>query len=220
MFTGLIEDTGSVAAITTGSAGQRVLVDTGLDLADTKLGDSIAVDGVCLTAVKLERVGNRWRVSFDVGPETLKVTAFRDTLRVGRQVHLERAVRVGDRLGGHIVSGHVDAVGQLRARRPIGDALFLLFAAPPAVHELCIDKGSIAIDGVSLTINGVDDDGFDVCLIPHTLGATHLVDLKPGDAVNLENDVVGKYVRRLLAPHGRRGGVDEALLQRSGFLSR
>lgn len=220
MFTGLIEDTGTVTGITPGGGGQRVVVETALDLADTKPGDSIAVDGVCLTAVSLDRVGSRWRVAFDVGPETLKVTAFRDTLRSGRRVHLERAVKVGDRLGGHIVSGHVDAVGHLRARRPIGDALFLLFSAPPAVHELCIDKGSIAIDGVSLTINGVDDDGFDVCLIPHTLGVTHLLDLKPGDVVNLESDVVGKYARRLLGPHARRGGVDEALLQRSGFLGR
>lgn len=220
MFTGLIEDTGAVVSLTPGDGGHRIVVDTGLDLTAARLGDSIAINGVCLTAVTLDRQAPRWRVGFDVGPETLKVTTFADTLRPGRRVHLERAVRVGDRLGGHIVSGHVDGIGRLRARRPIGDALFLLFAAPPAVHELCIDKGSIAIDGVSLTINGLDDDGFDVCLIPHTLGATHLVDLKPGDVVNLESDVVGKYVRRLVGPHLRRGGVDEALLQRSGFLDR
>lgn len=217
MFTGLIEDTGTVTGLAPTASGQRITVSTGLDLADTKPGDSIAVDGVCLTAVTLDHDGGPWRVAFDAGPETLKVTAFASSLRAGRRVHLERAVRVGDRMGGHIVSGHVDGVGHLRARRPIGDALFLLFSAPPAVRELCIEKGSITIDGVSLTINGVDDDGFDVCLIPHTLTMTHLLDLKAGDVVNLESDVVGKYVRRLLQPH-RKGGVDESLLQRAGFL--
>lgn len=220
MFTGLVEDTGTVVTITPTGAGQRMVVDTAIDLGDAKLGDSIAVDGVCLTAVSLAPQAGHWRVGFDVGPETLKVTAFRDTLRPGRKVHLERALRMGDRLGGHIVAGHVDAVGSLRARRPIGDALFLLFSAPPAVHELCIDKGSITIDGVSLTINGVDDDGFDVCLIPHTMTKTHLLDLKAGDAVNLESDVIGKYVKRLMQPHSRRGGVDETLLERAGFLNR
>ncbi len=221
MFTGLVEDTGTISRQSTTSSGQRIVVQTRLDLADQNVGDSIAVNGVCLTVVDL--VGNSAgsSVSFDVGPETMKVTAFRDHLRLGAQVHLERAVRVGDRLGGHIVSGHVDGVGALTARRPIGDALFLAFSAPPAVHQLCIEKGSIAIDGVSLTINGVSADGFDVTLIPHTEQKTHLTSLKVGDAVNLEADVIGKYVRRLMQGYGGAGGgavVDMDLLSRAGFI--
>jgi riboflavin synthase len=219
MFTGLIEETGIVSALVGANGAQRLVVHTGLVLDDTAIGDSIAVDGVCLTVVKLERDGAGWRVSFDVGPETLKVSTFAERLRVGRRVHLERAMKVGARLGGHIVSGHVDGVGRLRARRPAGEALVLHFDAPAEVRQLCIPKGSIAIDGASLTINGVDDDGFDVCLIPHTLGMTHLAELRVGDVVNLESDVVGKYVRRLLGPFvAGHGGVDEALLRRSGFL--
>jgi riboflavin synthase len=219
MFTGLIEETGIVSAVVGANEGRRVVVTTSLQLDDTSIGDSIAVDGVCLTVVQLEREGMRWRAAFDVGPETLKVSTFAERLRVSRRVHLERAMKVGARLGGHIVSGHVDGVGRLRVRRPTGEALVLVFHAPDEVKQLCIPKGSIAIDGASLTINGVDDDGFDVCLIPHTLEKTHLSELQVGDAVNLESDVVGKYVRRLLGPFvAGRPGVDEALLRRSGFL--
>ncbi len=222
MFTGLVEDTGTVTRQTTTSSGQRIVVQTALDLGDQKLGDSIAVNGVCLTVVELTQGSAGFVVAFDVGPETMKVTAFRDHLKVGAKVHLERAMKVGDRLGGHIVSGHVDAVGTLVERRPIGDALFLAFKAPPAVHQLCIEKGSIAIDGVSLTINGVSGDGFDVTLIPHTEQKTHLTSLKVGDAVNLEADVIGKYVRRLMTGHAGHAAsgsaVDMDLLGRAGFV--
>lgn len=220
MFTGLVEDTGTVERVSSTGAGERIVVATSLDLHDTHIGDSIAVDGVCLTVVALEH-GSKTRVSFDVGPETLRVSAFRGVLRPGRRVHLERALRLGDRLGGHIVAGHVDGTGTLRERRPQGDTLFLSFGAPAAVVELCIPKGSITIDGVSLTINGVDGGGFEVWLIPHTLTKTHLLDLQVGDAVNLESDVIGKYVKRLMAPHtggAAAGGVDESLLERAGFL--
>ena len=214
MFTGLVEDSGTVVELRATSSGQRLVVETALDLADTKVGDSIAVDGVCLTVV----VNDRNRVAFDVGPETLAVTAYAQNLKIARRVHLERALRFSDRLGGHIVAGHVDGVGSVVARREQGDALFVRFAAPQAVLDLCIHKGSIAIDGVSLTLNVVDDEGFDVCLIPHTLTKTHLAALRPGDRVNLESDLVGKYVQRLL----RRGaggdsGVTWDLLQKSGF---
>lgn len=218
MFTGLVEDTGSVASLSPTSSGSRLVVHTSLDLAGTQLGDSIAVDGVCLTVVAF-RPGARTEVAFDVGPETLAVSSFRSVLRPGRTVHLERALRVGDRLGGHIVAGHVDGVGTVRRREPQGDALFIGISAPPPVVDLCIPKGSIAIDGVSLTVNTVDDDGFDVCLIPHTLGKTHLPALRIGDVVNLESDVIGKYVQRLVS-RGRSGGaaVDMSLLERAGFL--
>jgi riboflavin synthase len=219
MFTGIVEDTGVVERLEPTSSGRRLFVDTGLDLADTKLGDSIAVDGVCLTVVQQQRRGTRWHVAFDVGPETLAVTAFGRTLAPGRRVHLERALRLSDRLGGHLVSGHVDAVGRLRRRRAEGDALFLDFDAGKAIVDLCIEKGSIAIDGTSLTINVVDDAGFGVCLIPHTLAQTHLADLREGDVVNLESDLIGKYVRRLLlrGTGAPAGTVTWDLLQRSGF---
>ncbi|HEY1099656.1 MAG TPA: riboflavin synthase, partial [Myxococcota bacterium] len=149
MFTGLVEDTGSVVSITPTSSGSRLVVSTALDLASTHLGDSIAVDGVCLTVVAMTAD----RVSFDVGPETQAVSTFRAVLKVGRRVHLERAVRVGDRLGGHIVAGHVDGVGTVRRRQPQGDALFIGISAPATIVDLCIPKGSITVDGVSLTLN-------------------------------------------------------------------
>lgn len=218
MFTGLVEDTATVKELRPTPSGQRLVVETGLDLSDVKLGDSIAVDGVCLTAVVVD-VG-AGRVAFDVGPETLAVSAYAHNLKIGRRVHLERALRLSDRLGGHLVAGHVDGVGAVTARREQGDALFVRFSAPKAVLDLCIHKGSIAIDGVSLTLNVVDDDGFDVCLIPHTLTQTHLAALQPGDRVNLESDLVGKYVQRLLrrgAGGGDASAVTWDLLKKSGF---
>ena len=218
MFTGLVEDLGTVARVSPTSSGSRLVLTTALDLAGTQVGDSVAVDGVCLTVVEL----NGHDVAFDVGPETLAVSTFKHVLKPGRQVHLERALRLGDRFGGHIVSGHVDGIGTVRRRHAAGDALFIGIAASPAVIDLCIPKGSIAINGVSLTINAVDDDGFEVCLIPHTLSRTHLLGLKVGDAVNLESDLVGKYVQRVVTRGRPAAGapVDMTLLERAGFLDK
>lgn len=197
MFTGIIEDDGRVLERAPRDQGARIVVETALHLAETSLGDSIAVNGCCLTVVALERSGDRWTVAFDLGPETLKVTTL-GGLDVGGRVHLERALRLSDRLGGHMVAGHVDAVGVVEQRRPMGDALFLRIAAPPAITRYCIHKGSVAVDGVSLTLNAVDDGGFEVGLIPHTLEMTHLGALAEGSRVNLEADLIGKYVERLL----------------------
>ncbi len=218
MFTGLVEDKGTLLSAEPSAAGRRVVVRTALDLSDTKLGDSIAVDGVCLTVV----AKGAGTVAFDVGPETMAVTTLA-TKAAGGSVHLERAVRLADRLGGHLVQGHVDGIGHVQSSQTQGDALFLRIAAPAAVLALCIPKGSIAVEGVSLTINALDDDAFEVCLIPHTLAQTHLGALRPGDPVNLENDLVGKYVQRLLAPRlggsaGATGGVTWDGLRKAGFV--
>ena len=231
MFTGIVEDIGRVTAVDAGTLGRRVIIATALDLGETRMGDSIAVDGICLTVVKLQQQGSAWQVAFDVGPETLRVTAF-SALRVGSRVHLERALRFSDRLGGHLVAGHVDGIGLLQRAELRGDSLFLRFCAPAEVLRLCVQKGSIAVNGTSLTINAVDDEGFEVTLVPHTLSHTHLGELREGDRVNLESDLVGKYVERLLlsrsahdtAPSGASSGVparvDEALLAEAGFLER
>ena len=188
MFTGIVEDTGRVVV-----GGARLVVQTALDLADTKLGDSIAVDGCCLTVVALEGAN----VSFDLGPETLAVTTL-GALAAGSRVHLERAVRLQDRLGGHLVQGHVDAVGTVESAVKSGDALLVRVKAPREITRLTIHKGSIAVDGVSLTVNVVDDDGFEVGLIPHTLEVTKLGALVAGARVNLEADLVGKYIAKLV----------------------
>jgi riboflavin synthase len=239
MFTGIVEESGVVILLahaqrsppragqrrrspTAGSpfppADARLEVRTGLDLADTKVGDSIAVDGCCLTVVDL-RPGV---VAFDLGPETLAVTTLGQVV-AGDRVHLERALRLSDRLGGHLVAGHVDAVGTVaRVARELvpglasaaharsgglddgglraggREALLVRVHAPPAITRYCVKKGSVCVDGVSLTLNAVDDDGFEVGLIPHTLALTSLATLAVGDRVNLEADLIGKYVEKLL----------------------
>lgn len=217
MFTGIVEDTGTVESARSSGGVVQLRVSTSLDLADTRLGDSIAVDGVCLTVTALEP-GPRSVVTFDVGPESLRVTAL-SRLAPGSRVHLERALRLGDRLGGHLVQGHVDGVGTVLSRRAHDGTLELRVGAPAEVLGLCIHKGSITIDGVSLTLNALDDEAFEVWLIPHTLERTHLGDKKPGDLVNLENDLIGKYVERLLS-RGRAaaGGVTWDLLRKTGFV--
>jgi riboflavin synthase len=214
MFTGIVEDTATVMS-TRASTVTRLTLKTALDLSDTKLGDSIAVDGVCLTVTELLPRGE---VSFDVGPESLRVTSL-GRLRSGSRVHVERALRVGDRLGGHLVQGHVDGTGTVRATRAVGDTLIVDIDAPQTVTALIIHKGSITVSGVSLTVNEVTDHGFSVWLIPHTLERTHLASLRPGDVVNLENDVIGKYVERLLSGSGRKEGVTFELLRSQGFIS-
>lgn len=208
MFTGIIEDTGRVARIGKSGAVVRLDVETKLDLGPCRLGDSIAVDGVCLTATELDPGAGR--VSFDVGPESLRVTAL-GRLQPGSRVHLERAMQMNGRLDGHIVQGHVDGVGRLLARRPEGETLHLRIGAAPDLLGLCIPKGSIAVNGTSLTINVLDDQAFEVWLIPHTLERTRLGELQVGDEVNLENDLIGKYVQRLLGAAPAKGLTWEKL---------
>lgn len=217
MFTGIVESIGTVESVQSEGEVVRLWVSTPLNLVETRLGDSIAVDGVCLTVTAL-RAGSPSHVAFDIGPESLRVTSLR-RLRNGSRVHLERALRLADRLGGHLVQGHVDGVGEVRRTTRQGETLQLEIGASPEVLRLCIHKGSICLDGVSLTLNEVKADTFGVWLIPHTLERTRLGDLKVGDVVNVENDVVGKYVERLMHGHGGgTGGVTWELLARSGFV--
>jgi riboflavin synthase len=190
MFTGIVRELGTVQAFD----GSRLVVAAPETAAAAAVGDSVAVAGVCLTVVANED----GRLAFDAVAETLSRTAL-GSLEPGDAVNVEPSLRVGDPLGGHVVQGHVDAVGRVRSVTPEGDGRRVWVDAPEAVVRYCIEKGSIAVDGVSLTVAAFDDDGFEVALIPHTLAVTTLGRLEPGDELNLEADVLGKVVERLLA---------------------
>jgi riboflavin synthase len=194
MFTGIVEELGRVRAITRHDDGARVEIEACAVLGDATIGSSIAVNGVCLTVVEL---GDDWWAA-DAVVETLARTNL-GTLAPGDPVNLERPMRLEDRVHGHLVQGHIDGTGTVTAREPQDDgSTFVSFAAPAEVLRYVVYKGSIAVDGVSLTIAGVDDDGFRIAVIPHTLAVTTLGTRAIGDAVNLETDVVAKYVERLL----------------------
>jgi riboflavin synthase len=220
MFTGIIEATGTVAALDQREGGVRLAVTTDLDVAGLPLGASIAVDGVCLTVI--DRGPGRFAA--DLGPETLACTTL-GALRPGVRVHLERPLRMGDALGGHLVSGHVDGVGAVVARRAVGDSLELEIAAPESVAGTLVPKGSITVAGASLTINycgtltGSHTPGsmvFGVTLIPHTLAVTTLGGLAPGARVNLEGDLIAKHVDRLVTARLEREPMTEERKRRHG----
>ncbi|MCG6892854.1 MAG: riboflavin synthase [Desulfobacteraceae bacterium] len=221
MFTGIIEGLGTVRQFRPAGEGKRMTVEADFDLDGTRIGDSIAVNGACLTAVRM--TGRNFEA--DVSPETLSSTTF-GTLAVGGRVNLERALRFSDRIDGHLVSGHVDGVGTLHQRGTIGNAVLLTFRVEAPLARYLIRKGSVAVDGVSLTVNRCDDASFAVSIIPHTLDWTTLGTKKIGDPVNIETDMIGKYVERFLQPaptagdrnEKRPGGVDMAFLVRTGFL--
>ena len=190
MFTGIVREVGTVAAFD----GSRLVVGAPETAAGVAVGDSVSIAGVCLTVVETKE----GRIAFDVVPETLSRTALGE-LASGDRLNLEPALRVGDQLGGHVVQGHVDAVGRVRSVTPEGDSRRVWVDAADAIVRYCLEKGSIAVDGVSLTVAALDDDGFEVALIPHTLAVTTLGSLEPEDEVNLEVDVLAKVVERLLA---------------------
>ena len=212
MFTGLVEGVGEITGMRRMTEGLRLAVVPPFPVAELTLGESVAVSGACLTVVAVE--GRAFQV--DVSPETLA----RSTLslkKAGERVNLERALRLGDRLGGHLVTGHVDGLGVLRERRAGPEHLELTFELPATLAPLVIEKGSIAVDGVSLTVNAVQGHTFTVNIIPLTARDTTLAGLAVGDRVNLETDIIGKYVARLLSPHLPKVGVTEELLERHGF---
>ena len=194
MFTGIVREVGRTAAISGREGGVRLEVEAPQTAGATAVGDSVSIDGVCLTVV----AAADGRFAFDAVPETLDRTAL-GTLEPGSRVNLEPALRAGDALGGHYVQGHVDGVGTVRSVEPEGDGSRIWFDAPPELLRYLVEKGSIAVQGTSLTVAGVDDAGFAVALIPHTLAATTLGALAPGARVNLEADVLAKYVEKLLA---------------------
>lgn len=197
MFTGIIEAIGEITQATalneqSGNGLALTIAPGSLNLSDVKLGDSIAVNGVCLTVTALD---NR-QFSVAVSQETLNCTQGLD--RAGAQVNLEKAMRLSDRLGGHLVSGHVDAVGTVVKFEPIGECIELIVRAPQPLLRFIAQKGSITVNGVSLTVNRIEGDQFSVNLIQHTLAMTNLQSLSPGMVVNLETDMLARYVARLL----------------------
>jgi riboflavin synthase len=190
----LIREVGRVASVDGGADGVRLTIDAPATARDARLGDSVALSGVCLTVVDC----TDGRLAFDAVPETLARSSLQ-TLEPGSRVNVEPALRAGEPLGGHYVQGHVDGVGSVRAIEREGDGRLVRFEAPPEVLRYCVEKGSVTVEGVSLTVTDVDESGFGVALVPHTLSVTTLGVLEPGDEVNLEADVLAKYVERLLA---------------------
>jgi len=211
MFTGIVEEVGRVAALGRGERATELELETTLD--PGPVGASLAVDGVCLTVT----AASGGRLTVTVGPETLARTTL-GALGIGAQVNLERALRLSDRLGGHLVSGHVDAVGEIARVRPVGTAREVFVRAPAEVLRYVVEKGSIAVDGISLTVNLIEPAGFGVTLIPHTLSRTTLTGKPTGARVNLEADLIAKYVEKLVGP-GRSGagGVTLDLLKEHGY---
>ena len=217
MFTGLVEELGKVRAVARGAHSIRLTIAAEKVMSDVKLGDSIAVDGACLTVVDF--TSNSFTA--DIMPETYDRTTLSQR-KPGELVNLERTLRLGDRLGGHIVSGHVDGIGTLVSITPRDNANVLRVRCPANMEPLFIPQGSVALDGVSLTIVDCGADWFEVSLIPHTWDVTVLSRKKQGDQVNVETDVLGKYIRRMLQPDGRVQGTGKKIgtdfLAKHGFL--
>ena len=218
MFTGLILGKGKVIEKRASGSGMVFSLDADFDLNDPEEGESIAVNGVCLTAMNI----NVRRFTVDVSPESLARTNL-GKLSVGSKVNLERALRLSDRLGGHMVSGHVDAVSKVLERRPLGDFVQFTFGVPAGLAKYIIEKGSIAIDGTSLTVNSCDDKTFSIVIIPHTLEVTLLGTLREGDSVNIEVDLIGKYVEKMLQAEPdnidrSQGEINPEFLAKHGFI--
>lgn len=217
MFTGIIAAIGTITAIERKGGDCRLTINTGkLPLTDAQLGDSIAVNGVCLTAIEL----GKQHFSADVSNETLSRTTLKNAV-TGTKVNLELALTPTTRMGGHIVSGHIDGLGELVEQKPDARSIRLNFKAPADLAKYIAEKGSITINGISLTVNSVKGAEFSVNIVPHTLQETTLEDIKVGDEVNLEVDLLARYLERLLLGDKAaqpQGCITEALLKSSGFL--
>jgi len=217
MFTGIIEGLGRVSSIEKRSGITNIYIEGGISLEGTKIGDSISVNGTCLTVTGTDKGS----FSVDVSHETLKNTNLGD-LRVGDRVNLERPMRLYDRMGGHLVTGHVDGIGLIKEKRPLGDSTFFRIEAPESVLRYTILKGSIAVDGISLTITDLREKDFGVVIIPHTATVTTMGFKGVGDKVNLEADILGKYVERILFSFGKTRkegiGIKMDFLREHGFV--
>ncbi|HOV87986.1 MAG TPA: riboflavin synthase [Syntrophobacteraceae bacterium] len=220
MFTGLIEGTGLLLRMDRRGADAQMVLRASFPMERLALGESISVDGACLTVASFQ--GDVFAA--DVSAETLRRTTLgRKTS--GSRVNLERALRLGDRLGGHLVSGHVDGIGVLKERRPEGRSLKLSFEIPPDLSVYVVEKGSIAVNGISLTVNACSPGRFEVNIIPHTSGETTLGEIRVGEEVNIETDLIGKYVAKMLdswlnssRKTEKPGRIDPSFLQKHGFL--
>ena len=220
MFTGIIEGQGHIARVARSGKGMRLTVESDFGLEGTRLGDSIAVNGACLTVVQLSAK----RFDADVSPETLSRTTFNQA-KIGDRLNLERALRLSDRLDGHLVSGHIDGMAVMKSKNAAGNAVVISFTAQTALTRYMIEKGSVAVDGISLTINTCDDAGFEVSIIPHTAGLTTIGVKKTGDRVNIETDMIGKYVEQFLtkkspgeASDRPASAINREFLAKAGFL--
>jgi riboflavin synthase len=221
MFTGIIEGLGTISGIKPSGQSRRMAINADYDLDHTTIGDSIAVNGACLTAVALS--GRRFEV--DVSSETVVKTTL-GKAKIGDRVNLERALRISDRIDGHLVSGHIDGIGTIKSRKTQENAIIITFNIPESVAYYIIKKGSVAVDGISLTVNGCDHESFHVSIIPHTANLTTLGFKKISDMVNIETDMIGKYVERFVTQmkSGNRkkaageSPVDMQFLAKTGFL--
>lgn len=217
MFTGIIEGFGTIRSVSGSGQGRKMSIEADFDLDNTKIGDSIAVNGACLTAVRLS--GRVFDV--DVSPETIEKSTFKNT-RPGARVNLERALKLSDRLDGHIVSGHIDGTGIVDSVENNSNAVIIKIKAPENVMKYIIEKGSVAVDGTSLTVNSCNNDSFSLAIIPHTKGLSTVGSKKPGDEVNLEADVVGKYIEKLItgskSSSDENEGISMDFLRSNGFL--
>ncbi len=219
MFTGIIEGLGTITGIQPSGQGKHIAVRSDFFLEDTKIGDSIAVSGACLTAVKLD--GKNFSV--DVAPETLEKTTLGQA-KTGDRVNLERALRLSGRLDGHLVSGHIDGRGTIKSKENKGNAVIVSISVPESLSRYMIQKGSVAVDGISLTINSCGKESFEVSIIPHTAKLTTIGFKNIGDHVNIETDLIGKYVEKFLSmedPDKEGAGesiIDKKFLAEKGFL--
>lgn len=218
MFTGIIEETGEIKAMKRGADSMLLTIKAKEILVDTKVGDSIATNGVCLTVTELRN--DYFRA--DVMHETMNRSSL-GNLKIGSKVNLERAMPANGRFGGHIVAGHIDGTGQITKVEKDDNAVWYTIAAKPEIMRYIIEKGSIAIDGISLTVAAVTDNDFSVSIIPHTLSETILSEKRSGDIVNLENDMIGKYIEKLMFGNADKNkaansNIDMGFLTRNGFL--
>lgn len=213
MFTGLIEDVGRVISLTERGKAAILTVSTALPTHEIKTGDSVAINGICLTVTSVSGK----TVTFDVSPETLSINPA-SALAKGSFVNLERALRLGDRMGGHIVTGHIDCRGELLQVEQQSGNYVLTFRLPDFFIRYVVSKGSIAINGISLTVNAVTADEFSVNIIPHTFLKTSLATIKPSELVNIETDILGKYIERMSHPFQQKRGLSLSTLAANGFL--